>query len=45
VTSQGRRTRARASRAVQRTEEEFLAPLSERERIQLKKTLRGLITA
>ena len=45
VTTQGRRTRARASRAVQRTEEEFLAPLSERERIQLKRTLRRLITA
>ena len=43
VTAQGRRTLARASRAIQRTEEEFLAPLSERERTQLKRTLRRLI--
>jgi DNA-binding MarR family transcriptional regulator len=43
VTAQGRRTQARAGRAIQRTEEEFLAPLSERERTQLKRTLRRLV--
>ena len=43
VTAQGRRVLGRATRAIQAAEEEFLAPLSERERPQLKPTLRRLI--
>jgi DNA-binding MarR family transcriptional regulator len=42
VTTKGRRTLARASRAIDRAEDEFLAPLSDRQRVQLKSLLRRL---
>ena len=42
VTTQGRRTLTRATRAIERAETEFLAPLPERQRAQLKSMLRRL---
>ena len=42
VTGPGRRTLGRATRAIERAEEEFLGPLSERQRAQLKSMLRRL---
>lgn len=43
VTGPGRRTLGRATRAIARAEEEFLGPLSERQRAQLKSVLRRLV--
>jgi DNA-binding MarR family transcriptional regulator len=43
VTTAGRRILTRARRAMLRAEDEFLAPLTERERAQLKRTLRRLV--
>ena len=45
VTGPGRRTLTRARRAIARTEDDFLEPLSDRQRAQLKSMLRRLVLA
>jgi DNA-binding MarR family transcriptional regulator len=45
ATGRGRRVLGRAARATARAEDEFLAPLTERQRAQLRSMLRRLISS